>query len=199
MEFAYSVSLGSAAWRRFFDVCGALVGLVIAFPVLAAACCAILLEDGAPCLFAQPRVGRFERLFTLYKLRTFRKDACGAAPKVSDARDPRITMVGRVLRRTSIDELPQLFNVLRGEMSLIGPRPEMPIKVAGYERWQHMRHFVRPGLTGVWQTSGRALIPLESREATTLDLGYIRDASPTLDGVILARTLGALAFPRGAR
>jgi len=184
--------------RRAFDVVFGSLLLVAASPFLIVAAIAILTEDGGPLFFTQRRVGRYEKLFTIYKLRTFRQADCGDAPKVRSGRDPRITSVGRFLRRTSIDELPQLFNVVRGDMSLVGPRPEMPLMVSRYEKWQHMRHLVRPGITCIWQTSSRSLLSLEHPEATALDLAYIRRASFALDGELLARTALAVVFPRGA-
>jgi lipopolysaccharide/colanic/teichoic acid biosynthesis glycosyltransferase len=109
--------------RRLFDSSVAGVALLFALPVLAIACAAILIEDGGPVLFTQQRAGRFERLFKIYKLRTMRLKDCVDRPTPSNASDPRVTRVGRILRKTSIDELPQLVNVLLGDMSLVGPRP----------------------------------------------------------------------------
>jgi lipopolysaccharide/colanic/teichoic acid biosynthesis glycosyltransferase len=184
--------------RRTFDTLFSLILLIAVSPILLIACAAIVMEDGGPLFFTQRRVGRYEKLFTIYKLRTFRTAHCGDAPKVRNGRDPRITSVGRFLRRTSIDELPQLFNVVRGEMSIVGPRPEMPLMTKRYEKWQHMRHLVRPGITCIWQTSSRSLISLERPEATSLDLAYIRTASFAVDGRLLARTVLAVVFPKGA-
>jgi lipopolysaccharide/colanic/teichoic acid biosynthesis glycosyltransferase len=183
--------------RRIVDAVLATILLGLAAPLLIAAAVAILIEDGAPIAFTQKRVGRFERLFTIYKLRTMRLEDCVDRQKMN-ASDPRITRVGRVLRKTSIDELPQLINVLRGDMSLVGPRPEMPFMTKRYESWQHMRHLVSPGLTCIWQTTCRADVPLHEPEATALDLDYIRNASPTLDGVLLAQTVFSVLRPKGA-
>jgi lipopolysaccharide/colanic/teichoic acid biosynthesis glycosyltransferase len=184
--------------RRVFDAVFAGTLLALVFPLLAIACACILLEDGGPVFFKQRRAGRFERLFVIYKLRTMRVGDCVDRPKGNDARDPRVTRVGRILRKTSIDELPQLINVIRGEMTLVGPRPEMPLMIQSYERWQHMRHFVTPGLTCIWQTTSRSHIPLHRPEATALDLHYIRNASPRLDGTLIARTVVSVLRPRGA-
>ncbi|MBD5657121.1 MAG: sugar transferase [Candidatus Eremiobacteraeota bacterium] len=184
--------------RRVFDSVVAVAMLTIASPIVALACVAILIEDGGPVLFKQRRAGRFERLFVIYKLRTMRRESCGDGPAPADSSDPRVTKVGRVLRRTSIDELPQLINVLRGEMSIVGPRPEMPLMLERYENWQHLRHLVTPGLTCIWQISARSNIPLHRPEATALDLDYIRRASPRLDSVLLARTILSVVFPKGA-
>jgi lipopolysaccharide/colanic/teichoic acid biosynthesis glycosyltransferase len=183
--------------RRSFDALFAGLLLVAVLPILAAACVCILLEDGRPLLFKQLRAGRFERLFVIYKLRTMRLDDCSDAPKPRDGADPRVTKVGRILRKTSVDELPQLINVIRGEMTFVGPRPEMPLMIQTYERWQHMRHLVTPGLTCIWQTTNRSEIPLHRPEATALDLDYIRNASPTLDGKLIAKTVLLVLRPKG--
>ena len=184
--------------RRVFDAVLAGAMLAVASPILGAACLAIKIEDGGPILFKQRRAGRFERLFVIYKLRTMRVDDCGDRPKGNDATDPRVTRVGRILRKLSIDELPQLVNIIRGDMTLVGPRPEMPLMIGTYERWQHMRHLVTPGLTCIWQTTSRSNIPLHKPEATALDLDYIRTASPRLDGRLLAATVVSVLRPKGA-
>jgi lipopolysaccharide/colanic/teichoic acid biosynthesis glycosyltransferase len=184
--------------RRAFDAVGAALLLAAAGPILLVACLAILIEDGRPIFFKQRRAGRFERLFVIYKLRTMRLDDCGDRPTPKDGSDPRVTRVGRILRKLSIDELPQLANVLRGDMSLVGPRPEMPFQIHGYEKWQHLRHLMTPGLTCIWQTTSRSDIPLHKPEATQLDLDYIRRCSPSLDGQLLALTVKSVVFPKGA-
>jgi len=184
--------------RRAFDVMFAGMLLVAVSPLLALACICILIEDGRPVFFKQRRAGRFERLFSIFKLRTMRLDDCGDRPKPSGGSDPRVTRVGRILRKTSIDELPQLINVIRGDMSLVGPRPEMPLMMKTYQRWQHMRHLVTPGLTCIWQTTSRSNIPLHQPEATVLDLHYIRTASPKLDGMLIFRTVVSVLRPKGA-
>jgi lipopolysaccharide/colanic/teichoic acid biosynthesis glycosyltransferase len=112
--------------------------------------------------------------------------------------DSRITRVGKFLRTTSIDELPQLLNVVRGDMALIGPRPEMPFVVHSYDRWQHLRHLMTPGLTGIWQTTARKTIALERPEATLMDLQYIATSSVSLDIALFARTVVATVLPKGA-
>jgi lipopolysaccharide/colanic/teichoic acid biosynthesis glycosyltransferase len=184
--------------QRLFDLSIALVALLIALPVLLIAAIAIVAEDGGPVLFTQRRVGRFGKLFTIYKLRTMRQEQCGDAFSPRAANDKRITAVGRILRKTSIDELPQLVNVLRGEMAIVGPRPEMPFIVASYEPWQHLRHLAKPGITGLWQTSCRSRIPLHEAAATQLDLEYIRKASLRTDGSIVLRTVTSLLSTEGA-
>lgn len=196
--FVYFERRPYAYVRRAADIVLSVLVLCLALPVLLAAAIAIIVDDGFPVLFAQRRVGRFERTFVMYKLRTMKKERCEDSVSPSDPRDPRITRVGRWLRRSSIDELPQLFNVLRGDMSFVGPRPEMPFIVRNYDNWQHLRHLVRPGLTGLWQITQRSNIPLARPEATLLDLEYVRDASPATDGILLAKTIKAVLSANGA-
>jgi lipopolysaccharide/colanic/teichoic acid biosynthesis glycosyltransferase len=181
-----------------FDSGLAGVILLFATPILLIAMACIYFEDRGPVFFKQRRAGRFERLFVMYKLRTMRLGDCVDRPTPKDGSDPRVTRVGRILRKMSIDELPQLINVIRGEMTLVGPRPEMPIMIEGYERWQHMRHLVTPGLTCIWQTTSRSDIPLHQPAATVLDLDYIRSASPKLDGRLLAQTILSVLRTKGA-
>ena len=184
--------------RRLLDAIAAAILLAAAVPVLLAAAIAILLEDGRPVFFAQPRIGRFERTFVMFKLRTMKKECCGDAYSPAQSGDVRITRTGRWLRKFSIDELPQLVNVLRGEMSLVGPRPEMPFIVKQYQTWQHLRHLVQPGMTGLWQISVRSRVPLAKPEATLLDLEYIRNFSPATDAKVLAKTFQAVLSGGGA-
>ena len=184
--------------RRAFDLLVATIALLVSAPVLAAAALAIVIEDGFPLLFIQTRVGRFGRPFRIYKLRTMRTGACADAYKPADGKDVRITRVGRVLRRVSIDELPQFVNVLRGEMAVVGPRPEMPFIVHRYERWQHLRSLVPPGITGLWQITVRSSVPLDRPEATLIDLEYVKRASTRTDVSLFARTFASVIFPRGA-
>lgn len=194
----YSENPRSRKLRRIVDRTVAGIFLVLSSPIVGAACIAIYLEDGGPVFFKQRRAGRFERLFTIYKLRTMRVEDLGDKKTPSNGTDRRITRVGRILRKTSIDELPQFLNVWRGEMALVGPRPEMPFIVREYKNWQHLRHLVTPGLTGLWQTSHRALMPLESPEATLLDLEYINTASPAVDRRLLLRTISSVLLAKGA-
>jgi lipopolysaccharide/colanic/teichoic acid biosynthesis glycosyltransferase len=198
VTFIYRENRATRRIRRIVDVTLAGALLLLTAPIVAAACLAIFLEDGGPILFKQPRAGRFERMFTIYKLRTMKRAACVDRPSPTSHADDRITRVGRFIRKTSIDELPQLLNVLRGNMSLIGPRPEMPLILGRYQSWQHLRHLVPPGITGIWQTSCRSTIPLDRPEATALDLDYIERASPVLDGVLLLRTVAKVMNPTGA-
>lgn len=184
--------------RRCADAIVAFALLAVAIPLIALACLAIFIEDGAPVFFTQRRAGRYERMFTIFKLRTMKLDRCVDQSSPTNGADDRITRTGKFIRKTSIDELPQLFNVLLGHMSLIGPRPEMPIIMQRYQDWQHLRHLVAPGITCIWQTTCRKTIPLDRPEATALDLDYIRRASPMLDGVLLLRTVATVVFAKGA-
>ena len=180
--------------RRLFDVVGALLLLLLAAPLLAAAAAAIALDDGRPILYRQRRVGKDGREFELFKLRTMivgaEKQGAGWAV---DEGDPRITRVGHLLRRLSLDELPQLWNVVRGDMSLIGPRPTLAYQVERYTPRQRRRLDVKPGLTGWAQIHGRARLPWDER--IELDVWYVERRSAWLDLKILART--PLALFRG--
>ena len=163
--------------KRLFDLLGALAGLIAFSPALAIIAISILLEDGGPVLFHQERLGRRRRPFTILKFRSMR--------------DGRITRVGRWLRRSGLDELPQLINVLLGEMSLIGPRPELPFIVEQYESWQFARHEVKPGITGWWQIHHRNDVPLHQN--LDYDIYYLRNMSSSLDLTIAWRTLKIMA------
>jgi lipopolysaccharide/colanic/teichoic acid biosynthesis glycosyltransferase len=177
--------------NRAFDLAGAGLGLLVTGPLLGAAAAAIKLEDGGPVLYRQRRVGLDGEEFELLKLRTMIVGAehQGAGAAVNRG-DPRITRVGRALRRLSLDELPQLWNVLRGDMSLIGPRPTLAYQVERYTPRQRRRLEVKPGLTGWAQVHGRAALPWEER--IELDVWYVEHRSPWLDLRILVRTPLAL-------
>ena len=177
--------------NRPVDLVGATVGLALASPVLAAAAVAIKLEDGGPVLYRQRRVGLDGEEFDLLKLRTMvvgaEHQGAGLAVNRGDA---RITRVGRLLRRLSLDELPQLWNVVRGEMSLIGPRPTLRYQVEKYSDRQRRRLDVKPGITGWAQVNGRASLPWDDR--IELDVWYVEHRSPWVDLKIAARTPFAL-------
>ena len=177
--------------NRLVDVALAGIGLVLTSPVLAAAAAAIKLEDGGPVLYRQTRVGKDGRDFEVLKLRSMLVGAehHGAGYAV-DRGDARITRVGRFVRRTSIDELPQLWNVVRGDMSVVGPRPTLRYQVERYDARQRRRLEVRPGLTGWAQVHGRATLPWADR--IELDVWYVEHRSPLLDLKILLRTPLAL-------
>jgi len=177
--------------NRALDVAGASLGLALASPALAVGALAIKLDDRGPVLYRQRRVGQDGREFELLKLRTMvvGADQQGAGWAVNRG-DPRITRVGRLLRRLSLDELPQLWNVVRGEMSLIGPRPTLAYQVEQYTPRQRKRLDVRPGITGWAQIHGRASLPWEER--IELDVWYVENRSPRLDLKIVLRTPRAL-------
>jgi lipopolysaccharide/colanic/teichoic acid biosynthesis glycosyltransferase len=177
--------------NRAADVALAAAGLVVSAPALAAAALAIKLEDRGPVLYRQRRVGLHGEEFELLKLRTMVVGAerQGAGYAVNEG-DPRITRVGRLLRRLSLDELPQLWNVVRGEMSVIGPRPTLRYQVEQYDERQRRRLDVKPGLTGWAQIHGRAALPWDER--IELDVWYVENRSPRVDARILLRTPLAL-------
>ena len=177
--------------NRAADVALAGAGLVVASPLLALSAVAIALEDGRPVLYRQERVGRNGEPFELLKLRTMvvGAETQGAGFAV-DRGDARITRVGRILRKLSLDELPQLWNVLRGDMSLVGPRPTLAYQVERYTPRQRRRLDVKPGLTGWAQIHGRAALPWDER--IELDVWYVEHRSPLTDLLILLRTPLAL-------
>ena len=177
--------------NRALDAAAAGLGLAVASPAVAVAALAIKLGDGGPVFYRQRRVGLNGEEFELLKLRTMEVGAeqRGAGFAVDEG-DPRITRVGRLLRRLSLDELPQLWNVLRGDMSLIGPRPTLRYQVERYSLRQRRRLEVKPGITGWAQIHGRARLPWEER--IELDVWYVEHRSPWLDLRILARTPLAL-------
>jgi exopolysaccharide biosynthesis polyprenyl glycosylphosphotransferase len=189
------------AWERV----AAALALAFLAPVLLGLALAIRLDSRGPALFRQTRVGRNGRHFTMYKLRTMSTDAEAVRDQLDNdvdevlfksRQDPRITRIGRQLRRYSLDELPQLINVVRGDMSLVGPRPALPAEVATYDHDPLRRLAVRPGLTGLWQVSGRS--DLSWRESVRLDLDYVDNWSLPRDLSIVGRTLQAVLGHRGA-
>jgi len=193
--------------KSSFDRVTGLVLLIASAPLLAALVLLVRWDSHGPGFFKQTRVGRHGRPFTMYKLRSMRTNAEqlrselaqyneGAGPLFKMRQDPRITRVGRVLRRTSLDELPQLINVVRGEMSLIGPRPALPPETSEYDDWIRRRLTVKPGMTGLWQVSGRSR--LAWNEAVRLDLDYVDNWTLGGDVAIAARTLNAVLRRDGA-
>lgn len=195
------------AVKRAIDLVGGMVGLLLVTPILIATAIAIRAESKGPVLFRQVRAGRNGRKFTMYKFRSMVIDAEAkraellhlnemGGPVFKITRDPRITRVGRFIRKTSIDELPQLFNIVMGDMSLVGPRPPLPSEVEDYEAWQRRRLSVKPGLTGLWQVSGRNQIDFE--EWMQLDLKYIDTWTIWLDVKIILQTVPVVLFRKGA-
>ncbi len=193
--------------KRLTDVAGAGLALVLALPIIAIACVAIVLVDRGSPFFSQERVGLNGRRFRMFKLRTMvegahdmRQDLLhlneleGPVFKIKD--DPRLHRLGSFLRRTSIDELPNLFNVVRGEMSLVGPRPPLPCEVEHYDAYAMRRLSVKPGITCLWQIAGRCGVAFD--EWMRLDNEYIDSWSPVRDLVILVRTIPAVIRKDGA-
>jgi lipopolysaccharide/colanic/teichoic acid biosynthesis glycosyltransferase len=178
--------------KRVFDMLVATAALIVLSPVLAVVALAIALDTGMPVLFRHVRVGLGGREFGMFKFRSMVRNAAASGPYYTGAGDPRITRVGAFIRRTSLDELPQLFNVLAGDMSLVGPRPDVPAQRPLYtdEEWAQ-RCSVRPGMTGLAQATLRSQASPEQRLA--LDLRYAREHSLWLDLRILAWTVGRLS------
>jgi len=182
--------------KRALDALGSLLLLVLSAPLWLVLPPLIRRDTGASALFRQERVGMDGQRFTMLKFRTMRPSADPYAPAPVDDDDERITPLGRWLRRFSLDELPQLINVVRGEMSLVGPRPEMPFLVEQYQPWQRLRLQVRPGLTGLWQILGRKDLPLV--ENIEYDFYYISHRSLAMDLMIVLRTIPVVLFGKGA-
>lgn len=190
--------------KRALDVALSLVGLALALPLLLVAAIAIRLDSRGPIFYRQERVGKGGRVFWLYKLRTMRPDAeTEGRPQWASERDPRITRVGRILRRARIDEIPQLWSVLKGEMSFVGPRPERPYFVARLERevpWYGLRHAARPGLTGWAQLKFPYGASVEdAKRKLEYDLYYLKNASIFLDLAIVFHTVRHVLLARGSR
>lgn len=194
--------------KRGTDILGAAIGLIVAAPLLAGLALLVKSTSRGPAFYRQTRIGRLGRSFTVYKLRTMHVGAhelrrrlmplndVPTGPLFKVRADPRVTRVGQVLRRCSLDELPQLWNVLTGTMSIVGPRPALPEEVARYEPHVFGRLLVKPGITGLWQVSGRS--DLSWAESVRLDLYYARNWSFALDAQILLRTVIAVLSGRGA-
>ena len=207
---------GQEAAKRLIDLALSLTLIVVLSPLLLALCCLVRLTSSGPAFFRQERVGRNMRPFTMLKLRTMyvgnhdeihrnyvthllsaeEPTANGDDGLFKLDADPRVTRMGAWLRRTSLDELPQLFNVLRGEMSLVGPRPVLPWEAELFEERYHRRFLVKPGISGLWQVSGRSRLTM--REALELDIEYAGRQSLALDLSIILRTVPSL-FGGGAK
>ena len=203
--------------KRTIDVFGSFAGLLILSPMFLALAVLVKLRSPGPAIFRQERVGKDSRHFTFFKFRSMVNNADDASHREYIKRllredniipeenrgekvfkmvnDPRISRVGRWIRGTSIDELPQLFNVLKGEMSLVGPRPPIPYEVRIYEKWQMKRLAVLPGITGLWQVTGRSKFGY--KESIQLDLEYIRNWSVWLDIKILLKTIPVVVLRKG--
>lgn len=198
----------TAICKRLIDIAGASIALLLLLPLLPIAAAAIRLDSPGPILFSQDRVGRGGRLFRCWKLRSMYIDAEARKAELEASnemaggvifkmkRDPRITRVGRFIRKASIDELPQLWNVLVGDMSLVGPRPAVPAEVARYSPYERCRLIVKPGITCFWQVSGRSDLPFDKQ--VQLDVRYARRTSIWRDVKLLVLTVPAVVFGRGA-
>jgi lipopolysaccharide/colanic/teichoic acid biosynthesis glycosyltransferase len=199
--------------KRLLDIVLAGLALLLLSPLLLAIVLVLKIELGESVLFRQARIGRNGDRFSMYKFRTMQHDRRASARtimfgdrrrRLKSERDPRVTRFGRLLRQTSLDELPQLLNVLRGEMSLVGPRPELPEMLRFYQAEHYCRHLMQPGLTGWWQVQSRArrrgeIDPLEDLEQKLGDdLYYIRHCSIGLDALILAKTIPVFLFRQGS-
>lgn len=195
--------------KRAVDVTLSAVAIIALFPLFVVVAIIIKLDSAGPVFFQQLRVGQFGREFAILKFRSMRQNAEEELAMLSESQqdagnsilfklknDPRVTRVGKVLRRWSLDELPQLANVLRGEMSLVGPRPPLPLEVEEYEGSAYRRLAAKPGLTGLWQVSGRSDLTWE--ESVKIDLDYVENWSPLIDVLIVARTLPAVLRKKGA-
>jgi exopolysaccharide biosynthesis polyprenyl glycosylphosphotransferase len=188
--------IGYEAIKRLMDIVISLSALVLTFPLWICAVIWIKIDSRGPVFFLQSRVGKNGKSFDIIKFRTMHTgtEAYARSPKSSE--DSRITRSGRLLRKFSLDELPQLINVIAGDMSIVGPRPEMPFIVARYKEWEKKRLSVRPGITGLWQVIGRKDLPLE--ENIQYDFFYIKNRSLVMDISIILRTLPALLSRKGA-
>lgn len=189
-----------AQWflKRCIDISGSLFGIVMLFPLLAAVALAIKLESPGPVIYKQKRVGLRGQIFEMYKFRSMHQNADAMLTQLLEQNetneamfkmfnDPRVTRIGRFIRKYSIDELPQLFNVLKGDMSLVGPRPPIQREVTQYKNWHYLRFATLPGLTGLWQVSGRSRIK-EFDSVVKLDYQYINEWSLWLDIKLILKT-----------
>lgn len=188
--------VGSSPGKRILDTVTAAVSLIMLSPFLLLIVLAIRLDSRGPAIFTHTRVGKDGKPFKFYKFRTMKSGV--AAQEFAPARkgDPRVTRVGKLLRRTSMDELPQLWNVLKGDMSIVGPRPEMEFIVKKYTPEQRRRLLVKPGITGLWQVMGRKDIPLH--ENAEYDYYYIMHRGPLLDLQIILKTIIVVISGKGA-
>jgi exopolysaccharide biosynthesis polyprenyl glycosylphosphotransferase len=200
-------SIGKRRAKRAFDLVLSFVGLLVAFPLILVSALLIKLDSPGPVFFRQVRIGRDGKEFAIHKLRTMRPGAErevedlqhrneGSGPLFKIKDDPRVTRIGRFLRRTSLDEFPQLWNVFRGEMSLVGPRPPLPQEVEKYDRASLRRLIVKPGMTGLWQVNGRSDLTWE--QGVRLDLFYVENWSVAGDLRIMFQTVAVMIRPNGA-
>ena len=191
-----SVGYSSGLLKRGLDVLGSLFLLIALFPVLLLAAILIRLDSPGPVFFRHDRVGKDGRRFLLWKFRSMKTTVPRYEISPRSVTDARLTRMGRLIRRLSVDELPQLINVLKGEMSLVGPRPEMPFLVARYNSFERKRLLAKPGITGLWQISAARAFPIH--ENLQYDLHYIHNQNVILDCAILLRTIAAVLGGVGA-
>jgi exopolysaccharide biosynthesis polyprenyl glycosylphosphotransferase len=204
----YDKSLGYFIMKRMIDVICALCGILLLLPMMIVVAIWIKLDSKGSVFFAQERVGQDGRGFMMYKFRSMCTDAEYLLEKLQDKNemtgpmfkikeDPRVTKVGKFIRKTSIDELPQLFNILKGEMSLVGPRPSLPKEVAQFSPFQKQRLVAKPGLTCYWQVRGRSDVSFE--EWMEMDVQYIGERNTWIDICLIFKTVGVLFGDEGAR
>ncbi|EKE03271.1 MAG: Glycosyl transferase CpsE [uncultured bacterium] len=196
------------AAKRAIDFIGSTLGVILISPILALIALAIKLDSKGPILFKQERIGLYGKKFYMYKFRSMRQ---GAEEEFEQIRtlnetndvmfkmvdDPRITKIGKILRKYSLDELPQLLNVIRGEMSLVGPRPPLEREIEKYDKWHYLKFATMPGLTGLWQVSGRAGI-LDFNDVIKFDYRYVNNWNLKLDFYLLLKTIPVVLLAKGA-
>jgi lipopolysaccharide/colanic/teichoic acid biosynthesis glycosyltransferase len=206
----------SVSMKRAIDLAGSTIALILLSPLFLVISIAVMLDSRGPVFFRQTRVGKDGVVFTCLKFRSMHRNAdervhqaaiqrLMAGERLSDdegspfklTHDPRVTRVGSFLRRTSLDELPQLINVFRGEMSLVGPRPAIPYELENYKDWHHLRYQVKPGITGLWQVEGRGALTFD--EMLRLDVEYATHWTVGTDVRLMARTIPAVIRQVGAR
>jgi exopolysaccharide biosynthesis polyprenyl glycosylphosphotransferase len=206
-EFEIDESLSYAALKRAFDLAVSLAAVILLVPIIPLVAIMIKLDTAGPVLFRQERVGKNGRIFKFYKFRSMyagaeqRKKEIEAlneqdGPVFKARSDPRVTNVGKFLRRSSLDEIPQIFNVVKGDMSVVGPRPPLPSEVEHYQPWHRRRLEVTPGITCLWQISGRS--HLSFNEWMRLDMEYLKQRSIKTDLLILLKTIPAVIARKGA-
>ena len=206
-EIARNKSFWYRFWKRFFDVVLSVFALIVLSPLFLITAVLIIREDGFPVIFSQERTGLNGKVFRMYKFRSMCKDAPRMhkdlleknemdGPVFKIRHDPRVTKVGQFIRRTSIDELPQLVNIIKGEMSIVGPRPIATYETAYFSDYENQRHLVKPGLTCYWQVSGRN--DTSFSEWMEMDFRYIRDAGLWTDFKLICSTFGVILSGGGA-
>ncbi|KAA8665327.1 sugar transferase [Clostridium sp. HV4-5-A1G] len=207
-EYEYEKTISYYFFKRAGDILFSLIGIIVLSPVMFIVAAAIKLDSKGPAIFSQVRIGLNGKPFKMYKFRSMVSGAEELLDKLKDKNemtgpmfkmkeDPRVTRVGRFIRKTSLDELPQLFNVIKGEMSLVGPRPNLPREVLRFTKRQRMKLFVKPGLTCYWQVMGRSNIDFD--DWMKLDLKYIKDRNTILDLKLIFKTFKVFFGDDGAR